>query len=662
MVDRKGNAGTAATYDQKSYEGFTLSAARTNGVVLIAGDGTTIKNVYYDRKTYPLEFYLYKQVGSSWFGPTYDWVKKAEKNFKYEEDTSEFWATVNKDYPGYYWKRGTGENDAIIGDAKPMPIGGMKAYGYTGNQKSQLVFLDEATNKEIRSKYEFGNADWNFKNYVAPVIPGFSFSKTAGPGWTGKGKDRVYEGKVYYTRNKYGMQFVTNGGTAVAPVTGIPFEASLAAYKPSSYTVGDTTKTVNDITYTFAGWYSDESLQSEFNFSGTMPALEVTINANRPNADKSTLVLYAKWTAGEHTVSYDLNGGTFDGGTSIASQAVESGKTVTAPDETRIAKDGGYAFAYWVDENGKRFSFDTAITRDIELTAQWNIDNTKILNVVYDVNGGLWKNGTPITDGANYQAGSYAVVKGQPLAAADSGKYFSGWKVGNSGLIIVGGSFELRPEDANANGVVTLVAQYSDVPLHKTDVIYNANGGAFDSEGTTEIIDTDAVINGEYIVKGHTPTRDDYDFLGWSINPEAKAANIKANNKVSSGSSKNILYAVWYQEENTDPEDPEKPDDPENPDDPTIVDPPEEDPKEKDVKEKEDEPVEKKVKDEYKDVTDDKGAGTVKAANSAPAGDTEGNSVKTGDEHLLALYIALMLAALFAAMVTIIRRSDITEK
>ena len=43
----------------------------------------------------------------------------------------------------------------------------------------------------------------------------------------------------------------------------------------------------------------------------------------------------------------------------------------------------GYRLAGWLDENGSIFDFDTAITTDITLTANWieNVVNIKFINV-----------------------------------------------------------------------------------------------------------------------------------------------------------------------------------------------------------------------------------------------------------------------------------------
>ncbi len=68
-------------------------------------------------------------------------------------------------------------------------------------------------------------------------------------------------------------------------------------------------------------------------------------------------------------LNFNLNGGTGE----IKNQAVEEGKTGTMPDVTPTRE--GYKFVEW-QLDGKKFDFNTKITKTIELKAKWEEDTT----------------------------------------------------------------------------------------------------------------------------------------------------------------------------------------------------------------------------------------------------------------------------------------------
>ena len=70
----------------------------------------------------------------------------------------------------------------------------------------------------------------------------------------------------YYDRNSYTVSFNMTGGAAEAPITA-RYEAEVTA-PPNPIRAG----------YTFAGWYADEALTEEYEFS-TMPGENITVYA-----------------------------------------------------------------------------------------------------------------------------------------------------------------------------------------------------------------------------------------------------------------------------------------------------------------------------------------------------------------------------------------------
>ena len=91
------------------------------------------------------------------------------------------------------------------------------------------------------------------------------------------------------------------------------------------------------------------------------------------------MVLYAGWTPGASTVSFDT-----DGGSEIAPQAVKTGAYATRPTEKPV-KDG-YKFEDWyVDSDfSARFDFSTAITKDTVVYARY-IKLIKEVNIIAEL-------------------------------------------------------------------------------------------------------------------------------------------------------------------------------------------------------------------------------------------------------------------------------------
>jgi len=469
---------------------------------------------------YPLTFYVRENK---------QWVAKETKQFRYGQDTSTFWNQVAAKYPDKLWY--VAESGGTFWTHAPsMQSGGIKAYGKDSSGSTTIYYYEDGTNpaKEILKSFKVNDTGWSFTKEDYIDIPGFTYSRSDGPRNTGNlgiFVPRKYEGWLYYTRNSYGMRMDPQNGSAVIARDGIKYEASLSAYKPANYVVGTTTHNFNGITKTFAGWYDNaECVGTPFDFNGKMPALTAGTN----------LMLYGKWVLEMHTVSFDLNGGTFDGANSITAVEVESGTQVTEPSGTLEKQDA--VFGYWT-LNGKRFSFDAAITGDITLVAHWNNNNSVPLTVAYNANGGT---GT-FTDSTVYQAGSYAKIAGQP--APPAGKIFTGWKVGNSDVIIAGGTFQVNTADA-VNKVVTLTAQYADMPVHMTSVIYNLNGGNINGS-TDNIVEENAVINGNYTVGTYAPKKDGFTFAGWNTDANGEGSTFRSGNIAASGRDSNILYAQW---------------------------------------------------------------------------------------------------------------------
>ena len=155
--------------------------------------------------------------------------------------------------------------------------------------------------------------------------------------------------------NKYTVTFNSYGGTPVPPVQEV--EYGLTATKPADPTLKG---------YTFAFWYLGEDEQNATEYDFDTPVTE-------------NITLTAKWNINKYTVTFNT-----DGGTPVPpAQEVEYGLTATEP---AAPEKTGYTFDGWyLGEAEEPFSFDTAITSDITLTAKWKLNT---YTVTFDPNGG----------------------------------------------------------------------------------------------------------------------------------------------------------------------------------------------------------------------------------------------------------------------------------
>ena len=135
-----------------------------------------------------------------------------------------------------------------------------------------------------------------------------------------------------------------------------------------------TTKTVDGVTYTFSGWYTDQSLTTP---APSFPA-KVTGSVN----------YYAKYVAG-YQVKYNLAGGQFSDGSTSATEKHNVDTTVVVK-EAPTRK--GYKFTGWTVEglddtttinSGESFTMPNG---NVELTARWTKDDSQTKKLTYTVN------------------------------------------------------------------------------------------------------------------------------------------------------------------------------------------------------------------------------------------------------------------------------------
>ena len=207
----------------------------------------------------------------------------------------------------------------VIGDTFD-PTGGVLLVTYTDKKTADLSMTDSrVTISEL-------NTQTDGKKTVKITFGGKSTSLK----------------NIDVTKEQCDITFNTNGGSTIASVK---VEKGNKLSKPA-----DPTKSG----FTFDAWYTDEAMTIAYDFDESV---------------EGPITLYARWlTAGATTFQVTFDYGYYGAIPEKRILKVENNAHVTKVSIDPIRK--GYTFQGW-QKDGTDFSFDTAITSDITLTAKW---------------------------------------------------------------------------------------------------------------------------------------------------------------------------------------------------------------------------------------------------------------------------------------------------
>lgn len=360
----QGLTGATTTASAKSYtiKGKNIHGKETSDKVFTAttieqktikGDGSTIVNVYYKRKTYTMHFKERQYSRTDLSTITKKWGQSISK----------------KEWPAY-----NGNGNWQISDSKylaytsTMPMNDSTLWSTSGRKTYTAYYYVrniEDTGYELHHKDVIKSSS----NYLTIgqedcyAIAGFTYSY-GDPGVGGSYNNSEF----YYTRNSYKIKFINNGKQDKTVSKKYEQSISNENYTPAR------PSSLPDY-YEFDGWYDNELCEGEkYVFNGkTMPAQNIT--------------LYAKWTAKKISLIYNLNNpeGTVDKGTkkvaagTIASTVLPSIPTV---DE--------YSFAGWYVADGaghmttEAFNANDAILKDTNVIGKWLYNGKLTVKYVAD--------------------------------------------------------------------------------------------------------------------------------------------------------------------------------------------------------------------------------------------------------------------------------------
>ena len=503
---KTGTAGTEATPGTLEEDGFTLNTDKTEHKT-IAGDGSTILNVYYKRNVYDVRFY---KIRTHVFRPDEEGAEytKYRITAKYGENISGKWPTENGSCAWYVAPNSSTWQAHI----DTMPLGNengvTKFYGPVQNGGKITAYyyvevLPGESGKEASDgkKYKLDHQDVANTGRSSVTkedrypIAGFTLVE----GISTRIGASYNNAKFYYSRNSYDINFYS-GKTFVHNISR-QFQQSIAdvSYTPE--------KPDNiPANYQFAGWYANQLCEGDaFKFEGTMPANNIT--------------LYAKWAAPQITVTIPQKDG--------------PDRTITVPYGSKLEDSDDWKKLAeelkpdaWMNGD-KIFNLNTELYENITLTPYYINDATPC-TITYDENGTTWP------DTTQYAKGGMATILNPQHS---DGLKFQYWEMGDKQL--------LPGESINVTGNVTLTAVYGEPLEHKLTLTYH-NGN------NTKVFEN-LPANSEQTAKAPADLGEGFEtpegkqFAGWA-NGEAKyAAGAKFYITIEGS---NDLYAIWVEKPN----------------------------------------------------------------------------------------------------------------
>ncbi|MGI6235876.1 MAG: Cna B-type domain-containing protein, partial [Christensenellales bacterium] len=386
-ANRTGTAGTEitlATTDEIQINHFTYSHYDTGQ--LIAGDGSTVVNVYYTRNSYTVEFNLNRNNARLIIGGvTYNHPQQRYSfTAKFESDISHLWPIAENvpsvgtwEFAG--WRIGTSGTTWItkqtrLTDELINPNGTrtftarweMFVYPYdlhymfesldgTGTYYGGRYYKqDEALSGVVNAG--------SYSSWTAKPIPGLTSVEVVrnlnpyGRGGT------VY---FYYSRNTYTLDFYSHGQLVPDSARNIKYGDTIL---PSYNLTPTTPEDLPD--HSFGGWYTtaDCTPGTEFVWTdATMPA--------------HNLRLFAQWIPPKYNVFFNY---TKPDGSIVQHdvQQVPQGQKATRPIDP--AAISGYDFDGWYYAGtSTKYSFDAQVFSSLVLTARFLPKNDRSYTVQY---------------------------------------------------------------------------------------------------------------------------------------------------------------------------------------------------------------------------------------------------------------------------------------
>ena len=464
--DKTGTTGENTAAEGKTYEGF--QGAKAFEQTAIAADGSTVVKIYYDRVTYAVTF---THDGNSEeiqgqtirydgkvtepeiptkAGYDFDCWKTADGgvwNFDTNTVTDELalaaqWkAASNTSYTVKHYQEnldGTYPTDpadseemtGTTGENASVKLKEYTGFG-TGTYTNVTIAADGSTVVEVRyprNNYtvtwydwdgttELGNGSFKYEQTITvsnavttPSRTGYTFTSWKDAG-TMPAEDKTIVASAEtanWTANTYTVIFNANGGTGSMENQAYTYDVEQALTANSFSKSG----------YTFAGWNTQPD-------GSSTPYTDAQQVSNLTAENNEAVTLYAQWTKGAYTISYDLAGGTL-AAANPASYDVET-ESFTLNNPTRT----GYTFDGWTGTGLDSATVNVTVTKgstgNRSYTATWTANTN---TVTFDYN----YEGAPTADEISQTYDSSYVLPESPERA---GYAFVGWYTAADGGTLV---------------------------------------------------------------------------------------------------------------------------------------------------------------------------------------------------------------------------------
>ncbi len=345
----------------------------------VAADGSSVLNVYYDRKEFTLTFKY--DYNSGFLGIGEGYKKTGTITAKWGADIGSRFLAMNAAAKGSLWSTeysGAGPWTSFL---QIMPEENRTYYcRNTSNTAQSAYYYTEGLDGKYVLKhtvvaYSGSNLTITAEDFYP--MEGFTYDHgTDGDGNplpSNPGKAGKWSGaKFYYKRNSYDLVFISNN--TEVKTSKVKFEAALGTSGGESF-VPAYPSNFEPNAFEFAGWYQDPEGVKPVDWNAKMPAASVTV--------------YAKWAPKTHTVTTFLTKEKIEEGVFLETYHVPHGTAVT--NTPADPPNGSYVFVGWFyEENGveKAFDFSMPIVKDLNLYAKWSSNTLVAYTIKYELEDG----------------------------------------------------------------------------------------------------------------------------------------------------------------------------------------------------------------------------------------------------------------------------------